>query len=652
MSFAELGYRAKGSLLTQLQQHGYDTPHKIPEPEISLIRSSYAQEALNVNCDIYLSAAERVMSGKMDVFSLEDCFLGKPVCWNRDPLTGITAPLSFGKKLNFKDKSVVGDIKYLWEPNRHLQLTVLAQAYYLSGDERFLDGIKIQLDSWLEQCPYLMGPNWSSSLEAGIRLINWSYVWRWIGGVNSKLFEDEEGAEFLSRWLGSIYQHAHFIQGHFSRYSSANNHLVGEAAGLFIATITWPCWNDFEHWRDKSKQILSDEAEIQNGSDGVNLEQAISYQQFVLDFLLITAISGRENGIEFDSAYWAKIEKMLEYLASLMDAKGHVPMIGDADDGYVVRLSREHGFCTYRSLLATGSVLFQRPDFKLKAGALDDKTRWLLGEGSSQIFNQLNSAKASNSLPVRRAFPEGGYYILGSNFEEENEVRLNVDAGPLGYQSIAAHGHADALAFTLNVAGEELLIDPGTYSYHAERKWRDYFRGTSAHNTVRVDYQDQSVIGGPFLWTDRANVNCENWIIHDDKDFFSGAHDGYTRLSDPVEHRRQITFDKLTNDIVVTDFLECNGVHSVERFWHFAEHCKVILCSEGVQVIGKRVNLHFTFNGDKNLEIELHHGNVDMPCGWVSRRYDVKVPTTTLVVSSRISSSTTLMTNIDIEIEK
>src|SRR5205085_1921946 len=137
----------------------------------------------------------------------------------------------------------------------------------------------------------------------------------------------------------------------------------------------------------------------------------------------------------------------------------------------------------------------------LKSGMLDDKSRWLLGDAGAKKFQELKPAGAVN---VPRRFPEGGYYIMGCDFETEREIRIVVDAGPLGYGSIAAHGHADALAFTLSLGGLEFLIDPGTYAYHTKKQWRDYFRGTGAHNTVRVDVQDQSVAGGNFLWLEHA----------------------------------------------------------------------------------------------------------------------------------------------------
>ncbi|MGH7926556.1 MAG: heparinase II/III family protein, partial [Candidatus Binatia bacterium] len=325
-----------------------------------------------------------MIKGEFPILSLKNTNLSSPPEWNRDPLTGTVAPQVFGKAIDYRDSAKVGDIKYLWELNRHLQFPVLAQAYYLSGESRYLEAIQTQLDSWLDQCPYPSGPNWISSLELGIRLINWSLTWQLLRlkRPEKSLFEspDLEG-----RWLDSIYRHAHFIQGYFSRYSSANNHLIGEAAGLFIASMTWPFWKDMKDWGRISYRILVEEALKQNALDGVNREQTVSYQQFVLDFMLLAVLAGKTNAIEFPKEYWARMEALMEFIAAIMDVAGHVPMIGDADDALVARLSQEVDFCPYRSLLATGTLLFSRADFRSKAGKLDDKTRWLLG-GQTESF--------------------------------------------------------------------------------------------------------------------------------------------------------------------------------------------------------------------------------------------------------------------------
>ncbi|HVL37064.1 MAG TPA: heparinase, partial [Burkholderiales bacterium] len=75
----------------------------------------------------YLAAAGRIAAGRLDVFALRGVEVGAPPAWNRDPKTGIEAPLAFGKTLDYRDPDLVGDIKYLWEPNRHLHLVTLAQ---------------------------------------------------------------------------------------------------------------------------------------------------------------------------------------------------------------------------------------------------------------------------------------------------------------------------------------------------------------------------------------------------------------------------------------------------------------------------------------------------------------------------------------------
>ncbi len=333
----------------------------------------------------------------------------------------------------------------------------------------------------------------------------------------------------------------------------------------------------------------------------------------------------------------------MEFLASAMDFGGNVPMIGDADDGYVTRLSPQKNFNPYRSLLATGAILFKRGDFKVKAGSLDDKTGWLLGEEAEKEYTAIDTNQSK--IPVKTAFPEGGYYILGCDFETEKEIRLIADTGPLGYLSLAAHGHADALAIVLSVGGKEILIDPGTFAYHTKKKWREYFRGTGGHNTLRIDGLNQSVSGGNFLWLQKAHANCKSWETNEKEDRLIGCHDGYLRLADPVRHTREICLRKSEGKIVVTDILECKERHLIERFWHFSEHCRITQKEQGLVVENQGVEVHFLPLSDGG-ETILCHGESSPPCGWVSRRYDFKEPIIMAVFRNRINGNTRLMTEI------
>lgn len=640
MTRAEVRHRLLKAVEIQAERWGLAGPGAVPTPDLAAATRLWIHAEARVDAAPYLAAADEIAAGKFDVFALRGVELGSPPRWNRDPKTGVDAPLSFGMLLNPGDSRRVGDVKYLWELNRHLHIVTLAQAHALSRDARYFDVLRRHLESWFVSCPYRMGPNWSSALEAAIRLINWSVAWQLLGGASSPGFLDRGGAGFRSRWLQSVFQHAQFILGHLSLYSSANNHLIGEAAGLFIAALTWPCWPHARVWLAEAKAILEREILLQNAPDGVNREQAVSYQQFELDLLLLTLLAGRANGQKFSATFEPRIEAMMEYLASIMDAGGNISMFGDSDDSLVASLAPGGEYCRYRSSLAVGAILFRRGDFKEKAGGLDDKARWLLGEGADTAYEGLNANGAQ--LPVRRVFSEGGYYILGCAFETGNEIRVVVDAGPVGYQTIAAHGHADALAFTLSVGGKEFLIDPGTYAFHARGPWRRYFRGTAAHNTLRVDGMDQSQPGGSFMWLRKADARCTLWRSSGERDVFEGRHDGYAHLPDPVVHVRRISLDKRTRRVAVEDTLLMSGTHEIELFFHCSECCEVDPVTGGYRIRRGGQELLLGLPQVEGATTRVYCGSVDPISGWVSRSYDEKQPAPTISWRHRLQGESVL----------
>jgi hypothetical protein len=636
MTPAEVANRVVRLVQARAEGAGLLAARGVPEPELNVVANVWVFRDGNVKAQPYLAAADRVCEGWLDVFALRGVQIGSPPRWNRDPKTGIEAPLSFGKELDYRDPDRVGDIKYLWEPNRHQHLVTLAQAFALSGAKKYFDALAEHLDSWFFACPYGYGPNWASALEAALRLVNWSAAWQLLGP------ELEKHPDFRARWLKSVYQHAQFIRGWLSLHSSANNHLIGEAAGLFVAGLAWPHWPAARAWVATGKAILEREALAQNAPDGVNREQAVWYQQFVLDFLLTALLAGKANGQWFSPDYESRIEAMLDFLASVMDAGGNVPMIGDADDGWVLKLTLED--LPYRSLLALGAVLFKRGDFKLKARALDDRARWLLGAAADAEFERLDAEKTR--LPLRQAFPEGGYFVLGCEFDTPNEIRVVADAGPLGYRSIAAHGHADALAFTLSAGGREFFIDPGTYAYHTQERWRAYFRGTAAHNTLRIDGLDQSVPGGNFMWLRKARAGCSLWLSSTDQDSFEGWHDGYMRLEDPVKHRRLIQLHKKARCVILEDTLEMEDEHDVELFFHCAEHCRLEAVEGGYLVSQGERSLRIRLPEAERCTIGVQRGSLAPILGWVSRAFDQREPCSTIVWRARLTGPVRLRTEI------
>ncbi|MDN3513890.1 MAG: heparinase II/III family protein [Candidatus Brocadia sp.] len=578
--------------------------------------------------------ARFLLGHKFSFFSFDKEYFGKDIAWHFDYKNHKRSSLNYSKDIDYRDFELVGDIKYIWELNRHQHLICLAKAFYLTGNEDYKKEVCDQVDSWIKTNPYLRGVNWTSSLELAIRLISWSWVWNFLRQIDD---------DFRKRWLVSIYQHCKFISEKFSKYSSANNHLIGEAAGLFIASIVWPFEVQSKRWQNKSYNILIDEIEKQNYEDGVNKEQAVSYQQFVLDFFILSGLLGERNGVHFPQRYWNLIGKMMEYIASIMDVRGNVPNIGDADDGYAVTLSDKNEFHPYRSLLATGAVLFKRGDLKAKAGFFDEKTFWLLGIEGYEQFNKLEEKR----FVPKKSFEKGGYFVLGDSENTDDEIKLVFDCGQLGYLSIAAHGHADMLSFTLSVGGKRFLVDSGTYAYHTKKIWRDYFKGTNAHNTIRIDLQDQSVSGGNFMWIKKAEARLLKWESHDDYDLVIGNHDGYTRLKDPVIHEREIQVDKKRKSFVITDKIYAKKRHFIEQFFHVDRNC--ILKNENQhEWLIENKDKSIILKVDKKLQTNISSGSIDPICGWQSERFDVKEKIKVIVNSNEFEGNCEFRTLITI----
>ena len=116
------------------------------------------------------------------------------------------------------------------------------------------------------------------------------------------------------------------------------------------------------------------------------------------------------------------------------------------------------------------------------------------------------------------------------------EVQLVVKAGPFGEGS-GGHSHSDVLSLTARVGCREILIDPGTFTYVADPAERNRFRGSAAHNTVRIDGRDQAVPAVPSGGTISRRSRCASGPRGPERDYLdaSCAYAGFT-------HRRRVVF--------------------------------------------------------------------------------------------------------------
>jgi heparinase II/III-like protein len=611
-------------------------PVLVAEPRVALRRLTPPSRQDSELARAARAAADRLTQGKWRALSVELNRFTPEFDWFADPLTGHRAPADvFCFDVPYRDEAIVGNIKHLWEPSRQHHVTLLAAAYWLSGEERYAALAARFLDNWWRANPFLKGVHWISTIEAGIRLLSWSWA--------RALLADWPGAAAVFEqnplFQAQLHNHQRYIASFRSRGSSANNHLIAEMAGLAASAAAFPWFEESAGWTQLAWSELATEATRQTFADGFNREQASDYHAFVFELMLAAATIGALAGRKLDPAIGSALRAMADAAAATLDSAGRAPRMGDGDDG--------------RGLLVDDPEAERWPILLEAADQLFGRAAWwppqaeggVLAGIAASACDQMPSLGAARSARRPHFFPQAGQSFLRS-FDPAPEIWCRFDHGPHGYLAIAAHGHADALSIELRVGGVDLLADPGTYCYHGETEWRRYFRGTLGHNALRIDGEDQARQAGPFLWRDLPDTRL---MSHDGLD--GGAtprivavHGGYLRLADPLRVFRAVMLDRAERVLEIADWVEASRAHDATLAFHLGP-------SIGCRLDGATARLEWpqgraTLALPAALAWRAHRGETDPPLGWYSPRFGEKVPSTVLVGTGSLAPEQRLISRL------
>ncbi|QNP68141.1 alginate lyase family protein [Streptomyces roseirectus] len=552
-----------------------------------------------------LADAERLLSGHGEWFGVVRDDLADPDWWY-DPKTGRRAPWGYAFDVPYRDEDAIGDVKQIWEPSRHQYLTVLAAAYALTGDERYAERVAAHLRSWWAANAPLRGVHWTSGIELGIRLLSWVWIRRlldgWAGAA--ALFEGNPVA------LNQIWHHQRWLAAFPSRGSSANNHVIAEAAGQVAAACAFGWFPESPRWRADALRSLDRHLRANTFLSGVNRELASEYHGLVLELGLAALAEADTARVPVPATVRLVLLRMTDALAAVVDDRLRPPRQGDADDGHGLVLDGA-GTGRWGSLLATGEAVFGRLDWWPRVTGTDVRT---------PLLASLVTPFTAGVRPARRPahFADAGLSVLRG----PGGIWVRCDGGPHGFLSIAAHAHADALSVEVRHDGVDVLADPGTYCYHGQPLWRRYFRSTLGHNTLELDGADQSLSGGPFLWTRHARTR----VLAATDQRWCAEHDGYL----PSVHRRRV---ELTGrELRVVD--EVSGEpRAVRLAFHLGPDVRAELAGERARLTWSRdgEERSATLDLPRELQWRAHRGESDPPLGWYSPGFGRKEPATTLI---------------------
>lgn len=497
--------------------------------------------------------ADEICRHDFHLLGYQNLDYGSVIDWHLDAVSGKRTPLEPWFKIHFLRYEEAGDHKVIWELNRHQHLVTLAKAWCLTGNKKYLDEITTQWFSWQQANPYPLGINWASSLEVAFRSLSWLWVLSLLANCS------QLPPSFPTQVVSALALNGRHIEHYLSTYFSPNTHLLGEAVALFFIGVLCPQLPAATRWKNKGWQILLQEADRQVRADGVYFEQSLYYHVYALDFFLHARILAARNGVDIPQAFDEKIHKMLDVLHVLGQA-GPTEAFGDDDGGRVFNPRRNRAE-NLADPLAIGAVLYG-----FRFATLTEEAIWLFGEQAVRAQGQPRPRLELRS----RAFQDAGVYVMA---DDAANMQLIIDAGPQG-TGRCGHGHADALSILLSGGERRWLVDSGTFRYISNSDARTTFRGTGAHNSLRVDGLDQAVPEGPFAWSETPQVKADRWVVGDAFDFFDGSHDGYGRLPHPVTHRRFVFLLK-GKFWLVRDVAEGTGRHELEIFWHFASDLRL-----------------------------------------------------------------------------
>ncbi len=590
------------------------TPASARETAAALARA-YPQHAERTR-----EQAEQALKHVVDLLGSGPTQLGPRINWQQDFKTGFT----WRRDLLPDDQDTLRlhdpcDIKVPWELSRCHHWVALGRAYALQADPRYAAEFADQLDAWLADNPWPYGVNWSRSMEVAVRAVNWLWA--------AALFADapEFAPALKRRFLKAMLQHGNQILNNLEYTDNNGNHYLSNGVGLLVLGLLFAELQPAAAWRKKGSEIVWGEIQRQVHPDGVDFEQGLGYHGLVAEFWYSSVLLCERNALEVPPHVRPRLERMFDFMLAYTRPDGTFPQLGDNDDGRLAGIDDE-SFGSHCRHLAVGGAMFQRADLLGAAGDALETAVWLCGP---EVLQQSRTAPP----PESRAFAVGGFYIMRTP-----DTSLVIDAGEVGMRGIGGHGHADVLSFDLWAAGADVLVDSGTYTYSADAALRQVLRGTTAHNTLRIDAQDSSRLGtGRWLWLieNDARPLDVDWRSAATCDEFVGSHSGYRRLSEPVTHTRRIAFDKRTHVWRIEDVLDGAGTHLVELFFHPGVPCAIE--EGGVRLRAPRADL---------ILLPPSGTRVRTQPGWISRGYGLREPATVLVYATHARVPLTLRSDL------
>ena len=536
--------------------------------------------------------------------------LTKPINWYFSENNGHTRwPARHYSEINYRPGNPYGDVRINWEINRLQFLPAMTMS-----DENLARTI---LMDWLEQNPYLHGPAYIASMEVALRWfsIYWAIC----------LFKNPLNASLKKTLAGLAVGSGKFIESRLSTHSSAGNHLIVEAVGLFWLGKALESSKLGIHWISKARRILWKQIERQINPDGSNQEQSFWYLGFVQDAVFHYLLLEDQKNIPDHVRH--RVEKSLEFINEMTLPDGSFPDYGDRDDGFAFRLNGDNDESPFPALLNTGAFFFKRPEwFNDCPGSIKRLNFWAGDKVNQNALRNKPLTPVNWEKPKLKTYRHGGMTLM-----QWSKGRMLFRHAPLGLENTYGHGHADALSLIFFWDNHPVLVDLGSGQYNGNQDIRNFFRSTIAHNTLEVGGTNQAIILEPFMWQKSYRAELEESGIEPHL-FARANHNGY--LEDfSVIHTRKIEW-LATHHLKICDSLSGSQKIQIRGAFHLGP-CRSVFQDKN-RITADYGRFKFSIIFPAIFLIKIYFGSKYPFMGWRSKVYGKWEPIHSIIFSSDI----------------
>lgn len=532
-----------------------------------------------------------------------------------------TEPQKFGEDFDWNSYPARDDdIIFIWEINTLQHFPILAQAYLLTEDAKYLSALERHIESWTASNPVDATDNWAVGMEASIRLV--SLVW------TKELLRQNPAAKNLVILIeNSSLLHADFILKKIKERKKFNNHAIFSAFGLYFYSVFHDEFAESAQYRAVSDDWFVEQVLKQFDEEGVHAEYAPTYHLALLDgatqYLLLQERFGDTGSPQIKRI----IERAIETLFTMSNPADEVYLLGDSDDHVLQHVSD----LSYRDISAVAQV----------ASLLFEKAEWDRESPAALWRNSLLIGRVWDHSPQRPATTvDQPVEQFSSGFAKlrKGPIELFVSFAPQGRSEIFfGHSHADSGTFFLAHNGLNIVSDPGTLIYMTSEedgvKWRSYMRSSQAHSVTTVDGKSQADGGGEFTMSSRPESRILRADEFNSALFALGEHEAY---SDVVGVSRRLFF--VVDQAVLTFdwYPGAAGTHAYET--------RILLDNEKVlSGPASSISIRGSIPGQ---EAAVVIGNLELPAGWISKNFGTRTPTAQWISSQRIGGPAVVGTAI------